>query len=405
MRNDNNERDRSIDRLLRRRLEPDAGLPATGLPAPGLPAPGLPATDACVDAETLAAWMDGSLSREALDRAEHHAAGCARCQAMLASMARTAPDTAGHPWWRSLTARWVVPIAAAATAVALWVSVDRQQNPALPAAPPPAQLSRTSEPAASPAMLADARARSAAPVAQDKAAPARSAKADASADTRAAQKSVPEPVAGGAAGGRVIDARRPSLQTRSDNAASVGSTAAATAAPGPPPPPAAPALANAAPVPAAEPSVISPLAETVRVIPESSAKRMRAEGGARGGTAFTSAVEIVSPEPAFRWRLSAPDTIQRSTDGGATWQPQAAPAGIVLTAGSSPARDVCWIVGRAGTVVLSTDGTAWKARPFPEAVNLAAVRAIDAKNATVTTSDGRQFSTADGGATWSKLPL
>jgi photosystem II stability/assembly factor-like uncharacterized protein len=121
--------------------------------------------------------------------------------------------------------------------------------------------------------------------------------------------------------------------------------------------------------------------------------------------AFAAGVEIVSPEPAFRWRLSAPAMIQRSTNGGVTWQPQAAPAGIVLTAGSSPARDVCWMVGRAGAVVLSIDGTAWQPRPFPEAVNLTAVRAMDAKNATVTTADGRQFSTTDGGATWSKLPL
>jgi photosystem II stability/assembly factor-like uncharacterized protein len=38
-------------------------------------------------------------------------------------------------------------------------------------------------------------------------------------------------------------------------------------------------------------------------------------------------------------------------------------------------------------------------------VNLTAVRASDAKTAVVTTSDGRQFSTTDGGATWSRLPL
>jgi photosystem II stability/assembly factor-like uncharacterized protein len=55
--------------------------------------------------------------------------------------------------------------------------------------------------------------------------------------------------------------------------------------------------------------------------------------------------------------------------------------------------------------VLSIDGTTWQLRPFPEAVNLTAVRATDAKTATVTTSDSRQFSTTDGGATWSKLPL
>ena len=128
-------------------------------------------------------------------------------------------------------------------------------------------------------------------------------------------------------------------------------------------------------------------------------------GQAGAAAAFTAGIEIASPEAAFRWRLLAPTTIQRSTDGGVSWKPQVAPSGIVLTAGSSPARDVCWIVGRAGAVLLSTDGTTWQLRPFPEAVNLTAVRALDAKTAVVTISDGRQFSTTDGGATWSKLPL
>jgi hypothetical protein len=380
------QRDRSIDRLLRR-LEPAADRPAG---------------DACVDAETLAAWMDGSLSGEALDRAEHHAAGCARCQAMVASMARTAPDTAARPWWRTLTVKWVVPIAAAATAVVVWVAVDRQQKtPVGPAAA--VQTSRASEPAAGPAPLADALERSAG-VAQAKDAPARKAKADAPADKRAIPKSAPAPVVGGAVGG-ATDTPRPSLQTRSDNAASVASPAAATPAPVAPAPLAAPAAPNDAQLRARDALERRPLAETVTAIPESSAKALR-DGGRAGGVArLIAGAEIPSPEPAFRWRVVAPATIQRSTDGGVTWRPQVAPAGIVLTAGSSPARDVCWIVGRAGAVVLSTDGTTWQLRPFPEAVNLAAVRATDAKTATVTTSDGRQFSTTDGGATWSKLPL
>ncbi len=385
------QRDQSIDRLLRR-LEPGADLPVT---------------DACVDAETLAAWTDGSLSGDTLDRVEHHAAGCARCQAMLASIARTAPETAARPWWRMPRVKWLVPIAAAATAVALWVSVDRQQKAAV-APVTTLQTSRASEPVAPPAALADAQEPLAGPgqnarVAGEKDARARS-KAEAPADLRAERKSLSEPAAQGAVGRQTIDALGPSLQTRSRNAASVASPAAATSAPVAPPA-ATLVVPNAPPPPAKEPSVPRPLADTVTATPESSAKVMRMAGRAGEAAAFTTGVEVMSPEPAFRWRLSGPDTIQRSIDGGVTWKPQVAPAGIVLTAAASPARDVCWIVGRGGAVVLSTDGTTWQLRPFLEAVNLTAVRALDAKTATVTTSDGRQFSTADGGATWSRLPL
>jgi photosystem II stability/assembly factor-like uncharacterized protein len=64
---------------------------------------------------------------------------------------------------------------------------------------------------------------------------------------------------------------------------------------------------------------------------------------------------------------------------------------MVLTAGSSPSRDVCWIVGRAGIVLVTTDGATWQRRPIPEAADLTVVRAIDARTATVITADGRQF--------------
>ena len=137
---------------------------------------------------------------------------------------------------------------------------------------------------------------------------------------------------------------------------------------------------------------------------ESSAVSKMAAGRGGGGPTFITA-DILSPEPAFRWRIGAPGIILRSTDGGATWTEQRTSVPVALAAGSAPARDVCWVVGRSGAVLLSTDGTTWLLRPFPEAVNLTAVRAVDSKTALVTTADGRQFSTADGGATWSKLPL
>jgi photosystem II stability/assembly factor-like uncharacterized protein len=102
-----------------------------------------------------------------------------------------------------------------------------------------------------------------------------------------------------------------------------------------------------------------------------------------------------------RWRTGAPGVIYRTTDGGGTWIRQETGSAPNITAGSSPSRDVCWLVGRSGAVLLSADGVTWQPRPFREKVDLVAVAAIDAKTATVTTSDGRRFSTLDGGATWS----
>ena len=43
----------------------------------------------CLDADTLAAWADNALGAAELAAAEAHAADCARCQAMLAAMARS----------------------------------------------------------------------------------------------------------------------------------------------------------------------------------------------------------------------------------------------------------------------------------------------------------------------------
>ena len=56
--------------------------------------------DACLDAETLAAWTEGTLDAPLRLVAEAHAATCGRCQEMLAIMLRTTPvatASAGSP--------------------------------------------------------------------------------------------------------------------------------------------------------------------------------------------------------------------------------------------------------------------------------------------------------------------
>jgi photosystem II stability/assembly factor-like uncharacterized protein len=114
------------------------------------------------------------------------------------------------------------------------------------------------------------------------------------------------------------------------------------------------------------------------------------------------APEIVIPSPnaTSRWRITAAGVVQHSTDGGSTWETQATGAAAAPTAGMSPSALVCWLVGPRGLVLLSVDGRTWKGIAFPEMVDLLVVRAADDKTATVTVSDGRMFTTRDGGATW-----
>src|SRR5262245_42016620 len=78
--------------------------------------------------------MDGTLSEAERSAAEGHASDCAHCQAMLAAMARTAPDVRRRPSWIG-SVRWLVPIAAAAIVIAVWVGVTLK--------PAPVQVART----------------------------------------------------------------------------------------------------------------------------------------------------------------------------------------------------------------------------------------------------------------------
>jgi photosystem II stability/assembly factor-like uncharacterized protein len=95
--------------------------------------------------------------------------------------------------------------------------------------------------------------------------------------------------------------------------------------------------------------------------------------------------------------------VQRSLDAGATFSTEyTADSAVLLTAGAAPSVNVCWLVGRSGVVVLTTDGRVWQRLTFPEQADLTAVTAIDARTATVTTADGRRFGTADGGRTWTR---
>jgi photosystem II stability/assembly factor-like uncharacterized protein len=111
-------------------------------------------------------------------------------------------------------------------------------------------------------------------------------------------------------------------------------------------------------------------------------------------------LEIPSPNRNVRWRIVASAIVERSTDGGATWQAQSTGTPVRLTAGAAPSPTICWIVGAGGIVLVTRDGGTWERVAVPEAIDLAAILAVDGSNATATAADGRVFVTTDGGKTW-----
>jgi photosystem II stability/assembly factor-like uncharacterized protein len=90
--------------------------------------------------------------------------------------------------------------------------------------------------------------------------------------------------------------------------------------------------------------------------------RLRAEAQS-GLLRQAPATEAVSPDPLIRWRILSARRLERSANGGKTWEPV----------------------------------------QFPQPIDLTAVRAPSATSAIVTAADGRQFRTEDGGKTWNPV--
>lgn len=339
------ERDDSMDGLLRSAFR-------TSAPA---------APELCATPEVIAAWTEGKLSRAEETRVELHLSRCAACQQMLAVMARTEPVQAALPSvWDRWRLRVIAPVAAAATAVAIWVAApgDRpeqilreqgkqtvapgaEQEPSPPsglAAQPPLEKQRTDDPAGETTDPGRVR-------------PGRSDRAAAELDS--------------------LEAEQLADTTLRDRAGESARSA-----------PAAPA---AAPPPAA---------------PEAAAQERR-EAAATLQRAPAPPVVIVSPDPSNRWRIGPGGSVDRSTTGGQSWESTNIEGGNPLTAGSSPAPLVSWLVGPRATVLRTVDGSTFERVAFPESVDLVAVRAESAAVAVVTAANGRRFRTENGGQSWS----
>jgi photosystem II stability/assembly factor-like uncharacterized protein len=113
---------------------------------------------------------------------------------------------------------------------------------------------------------------------------------------------------------------------------------------------------------------------------------------------------VRSPDPQILWRVLSGRYVERSSDAGATWRAQWTSVNAHVVAGSAPSVDTCWLVGRGGIVLLSTDGKKWRAIEPPANADFVAVDASDAASATVTSGDGHKFETSDAGQHWTPAP-
>jgi hypothetical protein len=140
--------------------------------------------------------------------------------------------------------------------------------------------------------------------------------------------------------------------------------------------------------------------------------------GAAGGVApslgaATQMVMVVSdprwisaPGASAIWRAEHAGLIEFSPDGGHSWSRQ--PSGVLvdLVAGTATSDKICWIVGRVGAILLTTDGGAhWQLISSPLKEDLGGIQATDAWHATVWNARGtKSYTTSDGGQTWEHVP-
>ena len=310
------DRDRLLDNALEHQLRSAAAAPAS---------------DACLDAETMAAWMDGGLDPQAVAMAESHASNCARCQALLGSVARTTPAVApAEPHRARLWRWWFAPLAATAAAATVWMVVPQDRSTA-PPAPPPVE---SAAPEA-------ARAKPGAEIAITQPAPAPSPlpaqpRADAGRERAGNRANRAETVAPKREAQSFEARERPAVTARPADTAAEGRVAAMAPPPAPPAPaPAPPAVSSPAAPAVAQRKQLDPVAgATARSNPSPNVIWLVGLGGAvHLATDGVTFIRLPFPEAVDLTAITASDERRatvtardgrtfRTEDGGRTWQRQ-----------------------------------------------------------------------------------
>ena len=138
-------------------------------------------------------------------------------------------------------------------------------------------------------------------------------------------------------------------------------------------------------------------AATEAVEVEAQAKEPVASGP---GGAFAKAMAPQAEAAMPSWRVGPRGLIQQVNSKG-EWKTHKSGVRTDLNEISFATPDVGWVVGQAGTILLTTDGgTTWTKVPSPTSEDLTQVAAQSDSAATVVTRSGVAFSTTDGGKTW-----
>jgi Photosynthesis system II assembly factor YCF48 len=420
----------------------------------------------CSDAETLAAYHEGSLAAEQVASLKTHIASCDRCQQLLTTLEATdqipapsvnvilqpaAAKSAVHvlPARKRALWQWVAPAGALAAALLVWVAVHENTSSIIPVKAPSPSAKRDARQAETAKPLPSA--------SQPEAPPSDDSKRmdNASSDSLRALHAAPRSIIP-----RLPRERAERLSKQKDSPSAAKNFAVPLdldqfadnslnhsdlsqnelpapkleaqnqiviiepdktetrekivngrrdAPPPKPPQPAPERSAGTSPAPSAP----SPGSAQSQVYSESAGiVTQQQEMG--GMSRFKqnevrlahSVAEVTIPAPGgqISWRVGQAGIIQFSPDAGKSWIMQ--PSGVIsdLLAGSAPSDRVCWIVGRGGTLLRTTDGGEhWqKIRP-PSQEDLHFVLAVDARQATVSSANAK-YQTTDGGITWKKLP-
>jgi Putative zinc-finger len=382
----------------------------------------------CPGTDTLAAYFERSLDADETSRIERHLSECADCREQLAALGRaeeaatpvveTPPKAARGSWmW---VGRWLAPVAAVLVLAAVWATrrptLTRIAEQATQEAKQGA-FSRPNAPAPNGAPWFGQTAPRAKSSAGDFGADMTSTTVDNRPTTRLA---LPQGSAGAAArvspSGRSLvepdqmsknaTPSQPSSADRAANATPPGGTSESVAAES-----AAPVVVAPAPAPTqATNGALGGVAGGVfsaGVGKAAKQERVAANGYQAQAEIITATQEqrsasfiVRTPDKKVLWRIGNSGFVERSEDGGATWQGTLPRQNAHYTAGSAPNTKTCWLVGNDGIILLTLDASNWQTIPPPVQADFVGVAARDSWTSTVTTADGRKFTTTDQGESW-----